>query len=281
MIRPRTQPSSSAIADHYDELDPIYRQIWGEHVHHGLWESGRETPDQAVEALTDLVASRLALAPGQRICDIGCGYGASAARLAERHQVQVTGLTLSAAQVAIASARPDPERRLTFLQRDWLHNGLPDRSFDGAYAIESSEHMPDKQRFFAEAARTLIPGGRLVVCAWLARPGARRWEVRHLLEPICREGRLPSMGTAEDYAELAACAGFTLLEYRDLTAKVRRTWTICGARLLHRIVTDPVYRRFLRNAGSRNRDFALSLPRLMVAYRLGAMRYGLFVFERG
>lgn len=280
MIHPPTQPSSAAVADHYDELDPIYRQIWGEHVHHGLWESGRETPAQAVEALTDLVASRLALAPGRRLCDIGCGYGASAARLTERHQVQVTGLTLSATQVAIASARPDAERRLTFIQRDWLHNDLPDHSFDGAYAIESSEHMPDKQRFFAEAARTLIPGGRLVVCAWLARERAAKWQVRHLLEPICREGRLPSMGTADEYVGMAERVGFRLIEYRDLTRKVRRTWTICAARLLHRIVTDRAYTRFLTNAGSRNRDFALSLPRLMLAYRLGAMTYGLFVLER-
>jgi tocopherol O-methyltransferase len=32
------------IGDHYDELDHYYREIWGEHVHHGLWERGDETP---------------------------------------------------------------------------------------------------------------------------------------------------------------------------------------------------------------------------------------------
>src|SRR3978361_1598672 len=58
---------------------------------------------------------------------------------------------------------------LTFHRRDWLDNGLPDAAFDRAYAIESSEHMVDKARFFSEAWRVLKPGGRLVVCAWLSR----------------------------------------------------------------------------------------------------------------
>ena len=43
MIVPRDPQSAAAVADHYDELDPFYREIWGEHVHHGYWATGRET----------------------------------------------------------------------------------------------------------------------------------------------------------------------------------------------------------------------------------------------
>jgi tocopherol O-methyltransferase len=280
MIHPRIPQTSSDVAHHYDELDWVYRQIWGDHVHHGYWANGGETSLEAVEALADLVAARLDPAPGQLLCDIGCGYGATAARLAARHGVHVTGLTLSARQAEFASSRPDPQELLAFHRRDWLENGLPDQIFDGAYAIESSEHMPDKARFFAEAYRTLRPGGRLVICAWLARSEAAPWEIKHLLEPICREGRLPGMGTREDYEALAREVGFLVADFKDISRQVRRTWSICAARLLGRLVTDPAYIRLVASKGTRNRSFILSLPRLMLAYRTGAMRYGLFMLQR-
>ena len=140
--------------------------------------------------------------------------------------------------------------------------------------------MVDKERFFREAFRTLRPGGRLAVCAWLAREGARAWEIRHLLEPICREGRLPGMGSEQDYRDFAARAGFRVTAFEDLSRQVRRTWAICARRVAAKLATDRAYRGFLLDSRSKNRIFVLSLVRLLVAYRTGAMRYGLLVAER-
>ena len=50
MITPREVQSAADVAGHYDDLDTFYREIWGDHVHHGYWTTGRETPEQAVEA---------------------------------------------------------------------------------------------------------------------------------------------------------------------------------------------------------------------------------------
>ncbi len=280
MITSRGPVTSRDVGVHYDELDPFYRDIWGEHVHHGYWATGREQPEEATTALVDLVADRLRLAPGMTVCDIGCGYGATAQLLAERYGAHVTGLTVSAAQARIGGARVPAAGALAIRHADWLANDMPPASFARAYAIESSEHMPDKQAFFDEAHRTLQPGGRLAVCVWLARSGAGEWETRHLLEPICREGRLPHMGDEADYRRLAAEAGFTTESLDDISRRVRRTWSICLRRVAWKLLTDRRYLRFLLDSRAANRVFLLTLVRMIVAYRTGALRYGLFVFAK-
>lgn len=272
VIVPQTPQDAVAVAGHYDELDPVYRRVWGEHVHHGLWETGRETPAQAVEALVETVGDRLRLRPGEACVDIGCGYGATARQLAAGRGVRVTGFTLSAVQARHAAAHPTPGVEIH--HRDWFANALPEGSADAAWAIESTEHMADKPRFFAEAHRVLSPGGRLVVCAWLADPAASEWTVRHLLEPVCREGRLPSMGTREEYEAMARAAGFTVTGYEDVSRRVARTWTICARRLLKALAMDRDARRLALRG--RHRVFAVTVPRLIQAYRTGAMRYGIF-----
>jgi tocopherol O-methyltransferase len=278
VIIPKTPQTTAAVAAHYNDLDRFYREIWGDHVHHGYWETGRETPREAAEALVDRLADRLELKPGLSLIDIGCGYGATARRLAAMRGVTVTGVTVSAAQAEYAAT--EPASGVTIRVMDWLANDLPDGAFDRAYAIESSEHMPDKQRFFEEAFRTLKPGGVFAIYAWLARANPKAWEVRHLLEPICREGRLPSMGDREDYEALAEAAGFVPLRYDDISRQVRRTWSICASRAARRLATDRAFRRFAFAKSTKNRSFILSVPRLMVALKTGSMRYGVFVWEK-
>ena len=276
MIIPDQAMDARSVALHYDELDLAYRRIWGDHVHHGYWRRGDETPEQAAAEMVALVEQKLGIERGERLCDIGCGYGATAAAILARHEVSITGLTLSAAQHRVGSQRsPD----FTCLLRDWLDNGLDPASFDRAYAIESSEHMVSKPRFFAEARRILRPGGRLVLCAWLEGEGVPAWQVRHLLLPICREGRLPSMGSREDYLDWASAAGFRLMDYQDISRDVRRTWSICLQRLGRRLFSDSSIRHLALSRATMSRDFLLSLPRLILALRTGAMRYGVFQWE--
>lgn len=280
MIFPKVGQSMAAVAGHYDELDPFYRDVWGVHVHHGLWRSGRESARTAADALVHLLAERLGLLPGERLCDVGCGYGGTAQLLADAYGVSVDGLTVSSAQFQVARSRAAALPRLSFALQDWLTNGFADARFDCVFAIESSEHIADKQGFFDEAFRTLRPGGRLAVFAWLARQDSRAWQVDHLLEPICREGHLPSMGTEEEYRTFAARSGFEKAAFDDLTSQVRRTWWVCMRRLAARLLTDSRYARYLFNPASGERRFLLAVIRILVAYRTGAMRYGLLTARK-
>ena len=278
MITPKISQPSAAVALHYNELDPFYREIWGHHVHHGYWRTGKETSAEAAEALSELVAERLDLKPGLSVCDIGCGYGETARLFSSRYGVALEGVTISESQFRVAAARRAPGVSISLC--DWLQNGFPDCRFDRAYAIESSEHIGDKHRFFSEAFRVLRPGGRLVVCAWLAKADASAVEQRLLLEPICRYGRLPGMGTEEDYRTLASSAGFDLLAADDISANVQRTWAICIKRSASKLVSDRRYREFLFAKRAQNKVFALTLFLILAAYGTGAMRYCVFTFQK-
>ena len=262
-----------SVAAHYDDLDAPYRDLWGEHLHHGLWTQPDQTPEDAARALVDLVAGFAEIRPGDAVADAGCGYGATAQILAREYGARVVGYTVSPVQARWAQSRCRAESNPQVVLGDWLSNDISSQSQDAVLAIESVEHMVDRDAFFEQAYRVLRPGGRIVLCAWLAREHASSWARRHLLEPIEREGRLASLPTARMHEASLARAGFRDHERRDLTGNVQRTWSVCLVRLMHRALRDPAFRRRFLSQSNEGRAFATAIPRIWIAYRIGAMRY--------
>jgi tocopherol O-methyltransferase len=275
MILSKTEISSDQVAKHYDELDLLYRKIWGEHVHHGLFTTGQEEKEEATLLLSKEVARLSGIQPGGRVCDIGCGYGGTSRFLAQSHQAQVLGVTISPAQLAVAQAIPQMPN-LNYRLLNWLSNDLQETSFDHLISIESSEHMPDKAKFFSEAQRVLKAGGTFVICAWLQGENPKAWENRLLLEPICREGRLPSMGTETDYREFFKQHGFEVQSFSDVSHLVKRTWTLSLIGLVKHMWAHPEDLKLLLARFNSNAEFLKTLFRIRLAYETGAMRYGIF-----
>jgi len=275
VITSRSTFDPNQVGAHYDELDRFYREIWGEHIHHGLWETGRETADEATRRLIAVVAKQARLQPGDRVCDVGCGYGGTSRALAREYGAKVTALTVSRSQYEHILAIDPEATNPTYLLLDWLACGFEPASFDVVIAIESSEHMGGLESFFGQVARVLKPAGRLVVCAWLSGENPRRWERRFLLEPICREGRLRGIGSAFEYRGLAQAAGLVPVCFQDVSRQVKRTWPICAWRVARGLLREPSYRQFLLWGKSSNKIFALTLLRIWLAYELGSMRYGI------
>ena len=276
MIYPETEQLSEAVAQHYNSLDEYYRRLWGEHVHHGYWTQGNESVLEATEKLIEIVADAAGIDEHCLILDVGCGYGATSRYLAKHYGALLSSMTISEAQWNYArSLDPDSENPRYILD-DFLQNSLPSQSFDVILSIESSEHMVDKKKFFQEVERLLKPGGRFVTCAWLAKDTPKKWEVKYLLEPICREGRLPSMGSETDYREMMEQANLKQIEFRDISSNVKKTWGICAARTFRAFLTDKEIRRYILDKRSSDRIFAKTLLKIWAAYNTKSMRYGLF-----
>lgn len=277
MIISKTSHSIKSISSHYNELDEFYRSFWGDHLHHGLWLTGKESPQQAVRQLIEHAVERLRIEPGMHVCDVGCGYGATARMLAQQWKAKVTAFTISEKQYRYAVSKNCHEKNPpTYHLKDWLCNDLPSKTMDRIIAIESSEHFDDKPAFFKEAHRLLVPGGRVAVFAWLTKESPSTFDMRYLLEPICREGCLPSMGSKEEYLSLMRNSGFSDIQYEDLSRKVDKTWTICIQQVIKGFFINPNFRSFLLSP-SFNRNFAKSVFRIRLAYAKGCMRYGLFI----
>jgi tocopherol O-methyltransferase len=272
--------ASTAVAGHYDRLDRFYRQLWGEHVHHGLWTTPDASPEAAVRRLARRVAADAGLGAGTAVCDIGCGYGAPARLWAEEYGASVTGFTVSEAQYDYARRQPVDGPAPTYRLRDFLANDLPAGRVDAAVAIESLTHIRDSPTAVREAARILRPGGRFVACVWMAAPSPPAWARRHLLGPICEEGRLSGLPTAATLHRWATEAGLRVRRLDDVTALVRRTWTVVLRRFGRALLTDPAVLRTLLDSSESERVFARTLPRIWLAQHLGVLRYGWLVATR-
>ena len=88
---------------HYDIGNELYKQMLDRRMIYscGYWKNA-ETLDQAQEAKLELICTKLELAPGMKLLDIGCGWGGLAAYAAERFGVSVTGVTVSREQAEYA-----------------------------------------------------------------------------------------------------------------------------------------------------------------------------------
>ncbi|MFD5463357.1 SAM-dependent methyltransferase [Kitasatospora sp. NPDC127059] len=169
------------IGTYYDVLTPLLEHLWGGNLHIGLWsEPATDEPAEddtaavtaAGDRLTDLLLSELPLHPGHRFLDVGCGTGHPARRLARTTGAHVTGITISTTQVQLANSRTETaglSHLARFQYADATDLPFPDRSFDGAWAIESLLHIPDTRRALTELRRVLAPGSPLLISDMILR----------------------------------------------------------------------------------------------------------------
>ena len=162
--------SRENVAHHYDLSNDLYRLFLDEETMAyscAYWPKGEgsTTLGQAQEAKHAHIARKLNLAPGQRVLDIGCGWGGMAMHLARRHDVEVVGVTLSTEQKALADERIDAaglKDRIEIRLQDY--RDVPE-TFDRVVSIGMFEHVgvPQHEAFFAKVLSVLPDDGCALV----------------------------------------------------------------------------------------------------------------------
>jgi len=175
-INARKYISSGTVASAYDAWtqDRLLERLWGEHIHLGFYSSGKKNTDfrkAKVQFVHELVKwSNLDKLPeGSRILDVGCGIGGSSRILAKYYGFNVTGITISPAQVKRARELTPAGLSCDFQVMDALDLKFEDGAFDAVWSVEAGAHMNDKSKFADEILRTLRPGGYLALADWNSR----------------------------------------------------------------------------------------------------------------
>ena len=131
------------VAHHYDLGNEFYRLFLDERMFYSCayFREDTETLEQAQISKCRLLAAKLSLKPGQKVLDIGCGWGGLAIYLATVADVEVTGVTLSKEQHALAVERVKAaglDRRVHIELQDYR---LLDRKFDRIVSVGMFEHV--------------------------------------------------------------------------------------------------------------------------------------------
>lgn len=232
-LGPRHAPvrDAAAIHYHYDVGNDFYKLWLDKRMVYSCayFRSAQDSLEAAQEAKLDLVCRKLRLKPGERLLDIGCGWGGLIIHAAEHYGVDATGITLSKNQAAFAEERIGKAglgNRCRVEIRDYRTLNAGD-AYDKISSIGMVEHVGESHlpAYFASAFRALKPGGLFmnhgIVSLSLPRPRPIRekvfrklWKVDAFIDTyVFPDSKLTA---AHDVMAAAEGAGFEVRDVESL-----------------------------------------------------------------
>ncbi|MEU8567826.1 class I SAM-dependent methyltransferase [Streptomyces pathocidini] len=230
---PKVEPAEAVAATnrHYTLPPPVFAAFLGRRMKYtcGLYGPGVGSLDEAQEAKLRMIASLLGVRGGERVLDIGCGWGALALFLAQEYDCHVTAVAPAPVQTAHLRAAAE---RLGLADRVEVRDASveelePDGTpFDAVAMVGVIEHMPDHAAALRTAARLLRRGGTLYLSASCFRSHATRHEFasrpgsRHVTEGIFGYAVMRPVSVLVAGLE---DAGLSMTTLTDLTGHYHRT----------------------------------------------------------
>ncbi|MGW3138642.1 class I SAM-dependent methyltransferase [Streptomyces sp. NPDC001139] len=210
-----------AISHHYDVGNDFYEIVLGPSMVYSCayWPAPDATLEQAQHDKLELVCRKLGLTKGQRLLDVGCGWGSMAVHAAREHGVHIVGITLSHEQATYARKRVAEEGltdRVEIRVQDY--RDVADGPYDAISSIGMAEHVgADRYLEYAETLRRLLrPGGRLLNHQIARRPqrDESAYDVDEFIDAyVFPDGELAPLGTTVTQLERA---GFEVRDVESL-----------------------------------------------------------------
>ncbi len=192
--------TDAANEQHYEVPAAFFEAVLGPRLKYScaLWPEGVSTLAQAEEAMLALTCERAGIADGQRVLELGCGWGSLTLWLAERYPAsRVTAVSNSTSQRAFVErqARERGLGNVAVVTAD-MNRFATQQRFDRVVSVEMFEHMRNYEALLERVASWLLPGGLAFVHVFSHRNaaypyedrGAGDWMTRHFFSG----GQMPS-----------------------------------------------------------------------------------------
>ncbi|MFB7208153.1 class I SAM-dependent methyltransferase [Streptomyces sp. NPDC056255] len=220
-----------AISHHYDVGNDFYELVLGPSMVYSCayWEDDGSLEDAQRDKL-DLVCRKLALKEGDRLLDVGCGWGSMAIHAAREYGARVTGVTLSVEQAAFARKRIAQEGltdRIEIRVQDY--RDVRDGPYDAISSIGMAEHVGSVRfREYADDLYALLkPGGRLLNHQIARRPekDESAYHVDEFIDAyVFPDGELAPVGRTVATLEEAGFEARDVESIREHYALTLRRW---------------------------------------------------------
>ncbi|MEU0003182.1 cyclopropane-fatty-acyl-phospholipid synthase family protein [Streptomyces sp. NPDC006314] len=220
-----------AISHHYDVGNDFYEIVLGPSMVYSCayWEDGG-TLETAQRDKLGLICAKLGLTAGQRLLDVGCGWGSMAVHAAREHGVSVVGITLSREQAAYARKRAADEGLTDLVEiRVQDYRDVMDGPFDAISSIGMAEHVgAERYLEYAHQLYALLrPGGRLLNHQIARRPerDESAYEADRFIDSyVFPDGELAPIGSTVTQLERAGFEVRDVESIREHYARTLRQW---------------------------------------------------------
>ena len=223
----RTQRSRRNVAHHYDLDEFLFRHFLDADMQYSCayFTEGVHTLEQAQRAKLEHIRRKLQLEPGQKVLDIGCGWGGMAIYLAENAGVSVTGLTLSEEQHRVARQRVRErglEGKVDIRLEDYRDH---QDHYDRVVSVGMFEHVgaPYYETYFRKV-RSLLPDDGIALIHTIGRttpPGTTNPWIRKYIFP---GGYVPAMSEVLSALEKTRLRTWDVEVLREHYAKTLAEW---------------------------------------------------------